>query len=58
MNLDPPSAAQFALVAACLVLLGAILTVGPVTVEQRGAVLGGIVLILGTIAWRRRRNGG
>jgi len=58
MQLDPASAAYYALIAICLVLIGALLTPGSVTVEQRGAVLSGIIIVLFTIALRRRRIGG
>ena len=58
MQLDPPSAAFYALIAICLVLIGALLTPGSVTIEQRGAVLSGIIIVLFTIALRRRRIGG
>jgi len=56
MNLDPPSAALFALIAVALVMVGALLTVGIVSVEQRAAVLAGIVATLFTIAWRGRHK--
>lgn len=58
MNLDPASAALYALIAICLVLIGALLTVGPVSVEQRAAVLGGIAAVLIAIGIRRRRDDG
>jgi hypothetical protein len=58
MQLDPASAAYYALIAICLVLIGALLTPGSVTIEQRGAVLSGIIIVLFTIALRRRRIGG
>lgn len=59
MSLDPPSAAQYALVAVVLVLLGAILTPGEhVTVEQRAVVLAGMVSALFAVAWRRRIDRG
>jgi 4-hydroxybenzoate polyprenyltransferase len=56
MNIDPASAALYALIALCLVMVGAILTLGPVSVEQRGAVLGGIVVVLFTVYRLSRRR--
>lgn len=56
MHLDPASAAQYALIGICLVLIGALLTPGAVTVEQRGAVLAGIITVLGAVSWRGRRH--
>ncbi len=47
MNIDPASAALYALIA-----------LGPVSVEQRAAVLAGMVATLFAIAWRSRRNNG
>jgi hypothetical protein len=55
-HLDPASAALYALVAICLVMIGAILTLGPVSVEQRGAVLGGIVVVLFTVSRLGKRR--
>jgi hypothetical protein len=55
-QLDPSAAAQFAIIAICLTLVGAILTPGTVSVEERGIVLAGIITVLGTIAWRGRRG--
>lgn len=54
--LDPQTAALYALIAICLVLVGALITPGTLSVDQRGPVLGGIVAVLFTIAWRRRRG--
>lgn len=57
MHLDPQSAAQYALIALTLVLLGAILTPGDhVTIEQRAVLLAGMVTVLGAIAYRRHRT--
>ena len=55
MRLDPSSAAYFALIAICLVLIGALLTPGSVSIDQRAAVLAGITTVLFAIAIRRRR---
>jgi hypothetical protein len=55
-HLDPASAAQYALIAISLVLIGAILTPGSVGINERGAVLAGIVGVLLSIAWRGRRR--
>ena len=56
MNLDPASAALYALVAICLVLVGAIITPGQVGIDERGAILAAIAGILLAIAWRGRRQ--
>jgi hypothetical protein len=53
-GLDPRGAALYALIAICLVLVGAILTLGQLGVAERGTVLAGIVAILFAIAWRHR----
>ncbi len=58
MLLDPKAAAQYALIAICLVLIGALLTPGSVGLAERGTVLAGIVAVLFAIAWRGRRSGG
>ena len=55
-RLDPEAAALYAVVAICLVLIGALLTVGVITVEQRGTVLAGIIATLLAVAWRGRRR--
>ena len=46
--------AYLAIIAICLVLIGALLTAGPLTVEQRGTVLGAVAVALFTVAWRTR----
>jgi hypothetical protein len=56
--LDPASAARYAIIAICLVLVGAILTPGSVGINERGALLGAIAAILFAIALRRRRGSG
>jgi hypothetical protein len=58
VRLDPSSAAYFALIAICLVLVGALLTVGVIGVAERAAVLVAIGSVLLTIAWRSRHPGG
>lgn len=58
MNLDPSNAAQFALIAISLIMIGALLTTGVVSIEQRAVVLAGIITVLFTIAWRRSRHNG
>jgi len=57
-HLNPESAALYAIVAICLVLLGALLTPGTLSIEQRGPVLAGIVTVLFGVAWRARARGG
>ena len=51
-HLTPKAAAQYALIAICLVLVGAILTPGQVGVNERGAVLAAIATVLFAITWR------
>jgi transposase len=55
-RLDPAAAAQYALIAICLVLVGALLTPGQVGVNERGAILAAIATVLFAIAWRGRRG--
>ena len=54
--IDPATAALYSIIAICFVLVGAILTLGPVSVEQRAAVLAGIFAALSLVAWRNRRH--
>jgi hypothetical protein len=56
MRLDPANAALYALIAICLVLIGALLTPGQVGVNERGAILAAIATILFAIAWRSGRS--
>ena len=58
MHLDPHDAAYWAIIAICLVLVGALITPGTLTAEQRGPVLAGIVAVLLAIGWRLRRRSG
>ena len=61
MTLDPKGAALYALIAICLVLIGALLTPGQVGVDERGVVLAGIVTVLLLIGYGfriRRGTGG
>jgi hypothetical protein len=60
VNLDPKSAALYAIVAICLVMIGALLTPGAVSIDQRAAVLAGIigVLLLVGLRFRVRRDDG
>jgi len=55
-HIDPSSAAAYTVIGICLILIGALLTAGPVTIEQRGAVLAGIFTVLIGLAWRVRRH--
>jgi drug/metabolite transporter (DMT)-like permease len=57
-DLDPHEAALWALIAICLVLVGAILTPGSVGINERGALLGAIAAVLFAVGWRIRRKGG
>jgi hypothetical protein len=56
MKLDPHDAALWALIAIALVLIGALLTPGEVSIVERGTVLAGIVAVLLTIGWRIRKR--
>jgi xanthine/uracil/vitamin C permease (AzgA family) len=56
-HLDAEVLAYLAIVGICLVLIGAVLTAGPVTIEQRGAVLTGIIATLFAVGWRAHRRG-
>ena len=56
MKLDPASAALYAIIAICLVLVGALITPGTLSAEQRGPVLAGLVAALFAIAWRLQRR--
>lgn len=49
-----PVLAALALIAICLVLIGALLTPGQVGINERGAVLGAIAALLLALAWRGR----
>jgi hypothetical protein len=57
-KLDPTTAALYALIAVCLVAVGALLTgdVNTFTIAERGTVLGGIVAVLAGIAYFGRRG--
>ena len=55
MQIDPRSAALYAIIAICFVLIGALLTPGSLSVEQRGPVLAGIITVLFAIGWRISR---
>ena len=57
MSLDPHEAALWAIIAICLVLIGAILTPGTVGIDERGAVLAAIAAVLFAVGWRIRRRG-
>jgi membrane protein implicated in regulation of membrane protease activity len=56
VRLDPHEAALWAIIAICLVLLGALLTPGQLAIEHRGAVLAAVVTLLLSIGWRVRRG--
>jgi hypothetical protein len=56
-RLDPQSAAQYAIIAVALIMIGALLTTGVVSIEQRAVVLGGVFTALFAIAWRKKRKG-
>lgn len=58
MKLDPASAAYYALIAICLVAMGALLTgdTQNFSIAERGTVLGGIVAVLGYVTWRGARR--
>jgi hypothetical protein len=54
--LNVNEAALWALIAICLVLIGALLTPGSVGVAERGTVLAGIVAVLFAVGWRMRHR--
>lgn len=56
MNLNPSEAALWAIIAICLVLIGAILTPGSVGINERGALLGAIAAVLFAVGLRIRRS--
>jgi hypothetical protein len=56
VSLDPHQAALWAIIAICLVLIGALITPGTLSAEQRGPVLAGIVSVLLAIGWRNRHH--
>jgi hypothetical protein len=56
MRLNAHDAALWAVIAICLVLVGAILTPGTVGIDERGAVLAAIAAILLGIGWRIRKG--
>jgi hypothetical protein len=56
VNLDPHEAALWALIAICLVLVGAIVTPGQVGIDERGAILAAIAGVLLAVGWRVRRR--
>lgn len=58
MNLDVHEGALWALVAICLVLIGAVLTPGQVGLNERGAILAAIATVLFAVGWRIRRDRG
>jgi hypothetical protein len=58
MSLQPSEAALWALIAVCLVMVGAILTTGVLGVAERGTILAGIVAVLFAVGWRIRRQRG
>ena len=59
-RIDPGTAAYYALIAVCFTALGALLTgdLTQFTIAERGTVLGGIVAVLGYVAWRGRKKKG
>jgi hypothetical protein len=56
VSLDPSGAALYAIIAISLVMVGALITPGTLTVDQRGPVLAGIVTVLFAIGWRVHRR--
>jgi hypothetical protein len=55
-RIDPADAALYALIAICLVLIGAIVTPGQVGIDERGAILAAIAGVLLAVGWRGRRR--
>jgi len=58
VRLDPSSAALYALIAICLVLVGGIITAGQLGVAERGTILVAIGTILAAIGWRTKHRPG
>ncbi len=56
MKLNVNDAALWALIAICLVLIGALLTPGEVGIVERGTVLAAIAAVLFAIGWRVRHR--
>lgn len=56
--MDVHEAALWAIIAICLVLIGALLTPGQVGLDERSAVLAAIAAVLLAVGWRIRRRGG
>jgi hypothetical protein len=55
-GLNAHEAALWALIAICLVLIGAILTPGTVGIDERSAILAAIAAVLLAIGWRVSRR--
>jgi hypothetical protein len=58
-RLDPQAAAYWAIIGICLVLIGALLTPGTLSIENRATVLAGIVgvlLVIGRRGMTRRQR--
>lgn len=58
MHLNPQEAALWAVIAIDLVLIGALLSPGTLTPEQRAPVLAGVITTLFVVAWRFRHRSG
>lgn len=56
--MTPSTAAYWAVIAICFVLIGAVLSAQNLSVEQRGTVLGGIFAALAFVGWRHRHQRG
>jgi hypothetical protein len=55
-HLDPEAAALYALIAISLVIIGALITPGTLSAEQKGPVLAGVFTVLFGVAWRWRKR--
>ena len=55
-HLSPAAAAQYALIAISLVLIGALLTPGPIGLNERGALLAAIATVLFAIMFSGRKE--
>jgi hypothetical protein len=55
-RLDPESASYYAIVAICLILIGALITPGALDTASRGSVLAAVVGTLFLVAYRFRRR--
>jgi len=56
VNRDVTGLAYLTIIGICLVLVGAILTAGVLSIAERGTVLGAIFAALAFVGWRWQRH--